>query len=340
MNGKENAAGTVTVVVHSPALVLGSLEITQKPGPVGRRLGGTWLKSHLSAFLYWCARHLPFSVTIGVGNSILSLVGWTYWLPGMPVRRGCHYMSTLSQRAGHSHTPAQIRKDYISNAKQMYRAYCLLYRDGWEGVIGDVELSEEQRRRFQDQIDNHGGVMMVVPHNFASAFSGLKFSKEFPILLTSKNSSSIDRTKVALKFFERMDVKVLMVRDASRVQTSRALFRALRSGNVVAATTDSIMGERLGTPARIFGQEVLFPAWAARIACRAGAPILPVYVRCRDGVVSAEVGEPIVTDDADQATQEYVSFYEKNILADPANWAFMIDKKWLRVLKAAVEENA
>ncbi len=56
-----NAAGTVTVVVHSPALVLGSLEITQKPGPVGRRLGGTWLKSHLSAFLYWCARHLPFS---------------------------------------------------------------------------------------------------------------------------------------------------------------------------------------------------------------------------------------------------------------------------------------
>jgi len=337
MSSKEQTMDAVTEVLQSPALVLGSLEVTQTSDRVGRRFGGTWFKRHLSAFLYGCARHLPFSMTLGIGTSLLSLVGWSYWLPGTPIRRGCHYMAVLGQRAGHSHTSRQIRSEFISHAKQMYRAYCLLYRDGWKAVIDDVELPEGDRQKFQDQIDQYGGVMMLVSHNFGSVVSGLKFAREFPFLVTSKNSSSIERTKVALEFFERMDLKVLMVRDASRVQTSRALFRALRSGQVVAATTDSVTGERLGTPARIFGQEVLFPAWSARIACRVGAPLLPVYVRCHGGAISAVVGDPIVTKDAGKATQKYVSFFEENILADPANWAFMIDKKWLRVLKAAVE---
>jgi hypothetical protein len=37
--------------------------------------------------------------------------------------------------------------------------------------------------------------------------------------------------------------------------------------------------------------------------------------------------------------QHYVRFFEKNILEDPASWAYLCDKRWGRVLKQAAQNN-
>lgn len=337
MRSSEHTADVITEVLHSPALHQGSLVVSE-PVKKARLFGGTRFKDNAAPVLYWFVRKAPRRLALWVGYCFVRLITSIYWIPRSPLRLGCQYMSTLCNRAGNAIAPGQILREFRAHARLMYRAYYRLYRDGWEAVIGHVELREEDRKKFQEQIERYGGAIMVVPHNWASAFSGLKFSKSFPTLLSSKNSSSIQRTKLALEFFERMDVKVLMVRGGSSVQTSRALFRALRSGHVVAATVDTVSGPNNSVPVQIFGQTVNFPDWAARIAGAVGVPLVAVYVRCEQSRVSAVVGDPIMAESAGEAAQAYATFFEENILADPANWPFFADRKWRRVLKAAVSE--
>jgi lauroyl/myristoyl acyltransferase len=47
------------------------------------------------------------------------------------------------------------------------------------------------------------------------------------------------------------------------------------------------------------------------------------------------VGEPILSGDIQAAVQHYATFFEKQILEDPASWAYLADKHWQDVLGAA-----
>ena len=40
----------------------------------------------------------------------------------------------------------------------------------------------------------------------------------------------------------------------------------------------------------------------------------------------------IITTDIEAAVQHYASFYEHQILSDPASWAYLADKRWRRIL--------
>jgi hypothetical protein len=49
------------------------------------------------------------------------------------------------------------------------------------------------------------------------------------------------------------------------------------------------------------------------------------------------LGEPLVSNELETLAQHYVSFFEEKMLADPASWAYLGDKRWRRVLREASE---
>jgi lauroyl/myristoyl acyltransferase len=118
------------------------------------------------------------------------------------------------------------------------------------------------------------------------------------------------------------------------MEISRAMFSALDDGQVLVATVDNV-DPGFGVEAKIFGTEVEFAPWAARIAVRRRVPIVPAYFRSTADGVRVVCGEPFTTTDPAAAIQHYVSFFERCILEDPASWAYLIDRKWSRVMRRA-----
>jgi lauroyl/myristoyl acyltransferase len=142
---------------------------------------------------------------------------------------------------------------------------------------------------------------------------------------------------MALDFFERMDVQVLMVRGGRPLQLSRTLFRALTSGTLVAALVDNVRPPERAVAVNMFGQPVGLAPWAAKIATHLKVPVVPGYARSRGSGVAMTFGEPIVTDDVQAAVEHYAGFFARSILEDPASWAYLADRKWNRVLRSAGE---
>jgi len=157
-------------------------------------------------------------------------------------------------------------------------------------------------------------------------------NREFPILLITKNSSTIERTKIAIDFFERMESTILMVRDGNPFELSRTLFSVLKSGTSVAATVDSLDSSENRIDVPIFGQTMGFSPWAAKIAIRLGVPVIPSYFGTQKEQIMAIYGDPILTDNLQDTMTQYIGFFEENILKDPASWGFLGDKKWRRAL--------
>ena len=108
--------------------------------------------------------------------------------------------------------------------------YFHLYRHGIDRVAEHIALAPHDSALLRELAQAHGGVILAVPHNIASAFSSLKLNQALPLLVVAKNSPTIARTRIMLEFFERMQVPILMVRGGNPFELSRSLFTLLRSG--------------------------------------------------------------------------------------------------------------
>jgi lauroyl/myristoyl acyltransferase len=108
---------------------------------------------------------------------------------------------------------------------------------------------------------------------------------------------------------------------------------------VLVATVDNV-DPGFGVEAQIFGNAVEFAPWAARIAVKRQVPIVPAYFHSTVNGVRIACGEPLVTADATEAIQHYVGFFERCILKDPASWAYLMDRKWSRVLRRAASQQS
>jgi len=95
-----------------------------------------------------------------------------------------------------------------------------------------------------------------------------------------------------------------------------------------------------GIAARIFGQAVHFPPWGSKWAAELGVPMLPCYLRLRDGRIEPVFGPYLQGSDPVHLTQGCVRFFEACILEDPASWTFMLDRRWRKVIRKAVRERS
>lgn len=329
-----------TEIIRSPALYLGELEVTEDTGSRGKALSGTRIKGVFFPMFYWAARHVPRVIALAPLYLLLGLFRVLYVWPANPLRQSCEYICQLARARGHSHRPWQVYNRLLNNFQAILNNYFLLYRHGAAGVEDLIDIRPADAERIEQLRQEHGGVIFNIPHNVGSAFSGLKLNRTWPTVLVARNPSTVARTRIALEFFERMEVQILMVRSGNPFELSRAMFSILKSNRIVAATLDNMAGGENRVEARIFNQSVGFLPWAAKIAVKMQVPMLPVYFRSEGKRIYAEFGEPLITRSVEEAVQHYVSFFEQWYCTDPASWAYLGDRRWRRVLRSACRQDA
>ncbi len=323
-------------ILRSDSLYLKEFEATEKINKRRDRLfSGTRIKSFAVPLLYRMLEHAPQAIVmlpIVVSIFILRLL---YWWPKNPIRLSCEYICMLAKKRGYTHNPRHIYNKFLSNALGATKTLANLYHNGIESVADHIQFTEGDTRMMNDLIEEYGGAVIAVPHNFGSLLSALKMNREFPFILITKNSSTIERTKIAIDVFERMQTSILMVRGGNPIQLSRALFAILKSGKSVAATLDSLDSSANRIEVQMFGEAMGFSPWAAKIAIRLGVPVIPTYFSSRNDQIRVIFGSPLLTDNVEESIQHYASFFDENILKDPASWGFLGDKSWRRVLRDA-----
>jgi len=324
------------VVLRSDILYLGDIRVSDSADSLNLR-SGRRIKDLLQPVVFWFLKNAPSWLAVAPLQIVSVLAMALYWLPGNPLRLACTYVSQLALPHGFRHRPWQLYRRFLGNIVTASRGYRSLLRGGPEAVVDRIELRDEDQRKMDEALDAYGGAIVACPHNPGSAFASLRMNQTIPMIAVMKNSATVRRTRLALEAFERMQVRLLMVRSGNPFELSRAMFTALKDRLAIAATVDNIDTTPGAVNARIFGIEIGFAPWAAKIAAKKKVPIVPSYYRSRGDEIVADFGEPLVTSDLQQALQHYVSFFEQKILEDPASWAYLADRKWRRALRHAAQ---
>ena len=334
----ENPPEIVEEVLSSPSLYLGDFRVTEKKVSRFSNLGsGRTLKDLLQPVFYWFLRNapemlalLPFRILTGLGRLL-------HYVPGNPLKQSCVAVCKIAARSGHNHDPGDVYRLFLKNVVAAGRAYRRLLQKGPDVAAQYVDFRESHRAMAAEQITEHGGAYVMSPHCLGSVFSAVRMKDALPLVVVFRNSATIRRTKLALEVIERMQLRILMVRGGNPFELSRAIFAALKDHRLVAATVDNVHPGEGGIDVKIFGRQVPFAIWAAKIATRKSVPVIPSYYHSNGDRIAVEFGEPLVTKDLQEAVQHYVSFFEQKILEDPASWAYLGDRKWRQVLLEAAE---
>ena len=327
-----------TETIHSPALYLKQLEVVEDIGSRGSRMfSGTRIKSIVIPVLFWMLNYLPIFLVLLPVRLLIGLMRVLYVWRNNPLRQSCEAICVLAQRAGYEHKPKQVYRQFLNNAFGVAENFCWLYRKGTGSVMDRVKFSSEQMESLNRLLAEHGGVVLAIEHNIGSAFSGFKMHLEVPSVMIGRNPSTIARTKAMLGMFERMKISVLLVRGGNPYELTRTLLSVLKSGKMLAATLDNMDHSEHGVKAQIFGKQIGFPSWAAKIAARLKVPVVPSYFHSNGRQITGVFGEPLISDSPDALVQHYVSYFEQKMLEDPASWAYLGDKRWRRVLREASE---
>jgi lauroyl/myristoyl acyltransferase len=325
----------VEVILRSPSLYRGEFRaVEDRSERPSRRLGGQRIKDGLQPLLYWFLRCAPGPIALLPFHLIVASARLCYGYKRNPLRRACEDVAVLARSAGHRHQPKELYRRFLANILTAARTYRLLIRTGSQTVLERVDASEVQQALRERPLSDGKGFILFAPHNLSAVYSGVALAQLMPLLIIARNSKTIRRTRLALDVFERIQARILMVRGSNPIEISRAMFSALDDGQVLAATVDNV-DPGFGIEARIFGVDVEFAPWAARIAARRKVPVVPVFFHSGDDSVRVALGEPLVTDEPAIAIQHYASFFERKILEDPASWAYLADRKWCRVLRRA-----
>lgn len=328
--------GVRSETLYSSALLLKQVTVTEHEHSRGRRLlSGTRLKALLFPFLHRAIKHTSVNIALLPMRFLIAIMHVLYFWPGNPLRVSCKAVCRIAAREGFQHDPGRIYRQFLHNALGVIENYFLLHRHGIGHIADRILLREQDADMIRGLAKQHGGVILAVPHNIASAISALKLNRSFPLLVVARNPHTIARTKITLEFFEHMQVPVLMVRGGNTFELSRNLFSVLRTGRVIAATLDNIENSVEQVDVTIFGQRVGMARWAAKIAARKKLPVVPCYFSSTGNRHRIVFGEPIITGDIEAAVQNYTRFFEQNILTDPASWAYLADKRWRRILSDA-----
>ena len=336
MDTPNDNSTTRTEIIRSPSLFLNQVEVSENAGSRGNRaFSGTRLKAVAAPMLYKMLQYTPIPLALLPVRAIVMLLRLAYIWRGNSFRLACEYISRIAARQGYQHRPQRIYQQSLTNAVGVLQNYFQLYRKGSDSVMDRIELHEKDALMINNLLQQHGGVVFAVPHNYAAAFSGMKMHRAFPMLIISRNSSTIERTKIAVDFFERMGISVLLVRGGNPFELSRTMFKVLKTGKSVVATVDSLDHSENAVKVKMFGEQIGFSPWAAKVAVKMGVPVIGAYFRSRGRSIQAVYGEPLITDNVEHAVQHYTSFFERSILEDPASWAYLGDKRWRKVLQKA-----
>ena len=202
-------------------------------------------------------------------------------------------------------------------------------------MMADFMLSgaltpEEVRRRVSidglEHVDaalsGGRGCIMAVPHmgswDLVASYAGVIGYRVSAV--AERMPGSLDAAVVAAR--QALGLKIIpLARSAPR-----AILDDLRRNAIVALLCDLPHGP--GVKVEMFGRQVTVPAGPAALACRAGAPLLPLHAYRRDrGRYHAVIEPPIPTGGRCEGKeshralmQEVARHFERAIRAHPESW--------------------
>ena len=334
MHSDNSKTGYRSETISSPSLFLKEFTAREEIGSRKKQsLGGTRIKAIIMPKLNWLLLHTPVFIAIAPAQLTILLLRGLYWWPQNPWRLSCEYICKIAQKAGHPHQANQVYQQLLINFTGALKNYAHLHGSGLDSVLDQIQLTSADAARMNQLVEEYGGVLLMVPHNFGTTFSVPEMSGKIPLVVVVRNPTTIERTKIAIDFYERLRIKIIMVRGGNPFKLSRTLFSVLKTGKAVMATVDSLDRSANRIEVKMFDTRIGFDPWAAKIGARLKLPIVPCYFKSRGRQVSVVLGPPLISDDASELMQHYIGFFEQNIVEDPASWAFLGDKNWIKALR-------
>jgi hypothetical protein len=257
MHSDNTKTGYRSETISSPSLFLKEFTAREEIGNGKKQsLGGTRIKAIIVPKLNWLLLHTPVFIAIAPAQLAILLLRGLYWWPQNPWRLSCEYICKIAHKAGHPHQARQVYQQLLTNFTGALKNYAHLYGSGLDSVLDQVQLNSTDAVRMNQLIEEYGGVLLMVPHNFGTAVSVPTINDKVPLLVVVRNPATIERTKVAIDYYERLQIKIIMVRGGNPFELSRTLFSVLKTGKTVIATVDSLDRSANRIEVEMFGTRI------------------------------------------------------------------------------------
>jgi lauroyl/myristoyl acyltransferase len=258
-----------------------------------------------------------------------------WFVPFNPWRSAVRSMLRIG---GAGESPRRVFFRLFRGAGAVALGFVDAHRRGIGTVLPRLRFSPEAERILRDVAAREGRGILVLPHVTGGILSASLFSKKYPTTILSLGPRPERRAEIQRKFVKPLEIELLVLDRKNPVLVARGILSALKGGRFVVGTTDLNYRREDSIPARMFGQPVDFPTWPARFARQAKVPIIPGFTRVSGGGVEIHMAEPVREEDLALATQAWASAFERMILESPWEWAFLLDRRWGRVLRRAAAE--
>lgn len=278
----------------------------------------------------WLLRQAPLPVTRSAFSAMGLGARLYYSLPGNHLRRTIRNFHAFCNNSNDS-----LFSDFQKNIDLAMSLAVKLVREGADSVAERVDFDGESLQRVRKVQEQYGCGIFVVPHCAGSVLSATRFGREFPSVVLVRESKSDRRAGILRPYFEKLGPELFYVRRSDPASVARGIIRVLHEKKFIIGTTDLARKTPDTVSAKVFGQEVNLPAWPARFSGRRNAPIIPGFIRMHEGRIVLMCGEPFIEKDLGAATQRWASYFEESIRKYPADWLFMFDKRWSRIIARA-----
>jgi lauroyl/myristoyl acyltransferase len=257
-----------------------------------------------------------------------------YYFPVNPWRRSCTDIVRLGADAP---SGKAVYDGLVDKLQETARLFFILLRQGSETARLRMGFDAATTGRIENLRQEYHGGFILLPHCVGGVLSATFFARAVPTVIISKGPPSAKRAQVQREFIEMLGVDLLVIDNVAKSTVARRILRVLKAGKFIVATTDLMKKTDDTIESKLFGQTVHLPSWPARFSAKTGRPILSGYVSVRGENLEIRTSDPFIEKDLTAATWRWAAEFERDILADPSDWAFLFDLRWGKLLREAVK---
>lgn len=170
-----------------------------------------------------------------------------------------------------------------------------------------------------------GGMIAITAHSGNWEWAAHAIGAIAPVTTMQRARNEEDINRLIVKMRERSNVRSI---DRGSTAGSREMIKALRDGRLLAFLIDqNIRAESVKVP--FFGRPALTPIGPAKLAIRAGVPVVCIFDERVDGKHVVRILPPIETskdDDPVALTARITAVIEEQIRRKPEHWVWFHDR--------------
>jgi lauroyl/myristoyl acyltransferase len=207
-------------------------------------------------------------------------------------------------------------------------------------VVHEVKF-DQTISALDDAFAEGRGVVLTVPHWTGHELVAGVIARRHPMVMLVRQAPTPERAARKAKWYRALGAEtVLRPKHASTLKDAVAYLKVLKSGKMLAVTPDLLADPSQGVEISIFGRPARLNGGAFALAIAAKAPMIRIsgVWQSDSSVVLTFERAPPPPDSNDREAviraciQDWCSWFEQKLRANPENWLFWLDKRWSRFL--------